>query len=143
MPLAAADAASETLRTEASLLARYLSGRDPGAEIADRYARACRALFVEEHSARDAALMGFALRHPWSLPCLDAACGLVDPQSLLRRKLILMLALLETTPDHVDLFLARPRPRASVIARLMVWGAASLLKAGAGLLLLPLARRRA
>jgi hypothetical protein len=38
---------------------------------------------------------------------LDAGAALLDPDHQLRRRLVLMTAILETTPENCDLFLPR------------------------------------
>ncbi len=131
------------VQAEARLFSRYLLGRDPDPEVSARYADACGSLFGDESDARDAAVVAFARGHAWSLPFLDAACGLLDSRALLRRKLLLMLALLETVPGNADLFLARPTGRSALIARLAGHGLTSALKMAGGLLILPVARWRA
>jgi len=132
-------------REEGLLLARYLLGReapDAAPMAAARYAEGCARLFAEPGAgAPDDALARFARRHHWSLPCLDAAAGLLTPRALLRQKLILMLAILETMPALADDFMPRPRPRWLLLLGLARAGAATALKTLAGMALLPLARR--
>ena len=123
------------------MLARYLLGRESPIEAAQRYAAGCARLFVDPASPEDSSLMTFVRRHPWSLPPLDAACGLLHPRSLLRQKLILMLAILETIPGIADAFVAVPEPRLAVLLRLAATGFAASLKIAAGVVLLPAARR--
>jgi hypothetical protein len=121
---------------------RYLLGRDGTglpAAILERYARACGLLFADVTDRRDLAVVLFARRHPWSLPFLDGASALLRPESLLRGKLILMLALLETSPDHAGAFLPAPRSWAACVTRVAARGALGALRAALGLLLLPLA----
>ena len=47
------------------------------------------------------------MRRSWSLPFLEAAAGFLAPRSILRRKTLLMTAILEATPDFVQDFLPR------------------------------------
>src|SRR5262245_31079501 len=95
---------------EAAVLGRYLLGAEPAEEALRRYADGCARLFGDPSSTEDRAIVTFACRHPWSLPSLDAACGLLRPRSLLRQKTILMLAVLETMPESAGVFLPAPRP---------------------------------
>jgi hypothetical protein len=132
---------SADLREEGALLARYLLGREAPPEAAQRYVEGCAQLFVDPASPEDSSLMTFIRRHAWSLPCLDAACGLLHPRSLLRQKLILMLAILETIPGLAETFIARPAPRFAVLLRLAATGFVASLKIAAGVVLLPAARR--
>src|SRR5262245_54341077 len=103
-----ANESTESLREEARLFARYIAG-DAQPQLVDRYIVACRRLALGRPEGDDLGLLSFVRRHPSSLAALDAACGIIRPESLLRRKLFLMLALLETTPAHSALFLAKPR----------------------------------
>lgn len=130
------------LRREARVFARYLLGRETAPHLLDRYVRAHEALGPALRSGRGARAVALAATRPWLLPFLDAAASLVDPQGLLRKKLLILLAILETSPEHVEAFAPRPRPRALVLARLFAWGAAAALKAAAGVpVYLVLARR--
>jgi len=123
-------------------MSRHLIGREADPAVLARYAEGCRKLFEGTPDHPGGAHLAFALRHPWSLPCLDAACGLLQPQGILRKKLFLMLAILETTPRHADLFLPQPRSRGWLAGRLVVWGVGGLAKTAMGLLLFPLAGRQ-
>lgn len=126
---------------EARLFCRYLIGTEASADLLERYAAGCRRLFGGTPEPGEAAVIAFALRRPWSLPFLDAASGLAAPQSELRRRLLLMLALLEACPDHADFFLPEPPGRMRAVARIGRAGLSAAAKAALGLLLLPLARR--
>ena len=135
-------ATSTGLAEEGALLARYLlRGREVAPLSIERYVAACGKLFGDPASAEDLAVLELARRRPWTLPLLDAASGLAHPHALLRKKLFLMLAILETMPAHAETFIPRPRPRWRVILRLAAWGALGGLKATAGLGLYSLARR--
>ena len=132
---------SPALIDEAALLARYVAGIEATPVVAVRYARACEVRLAAPPHPREAAVLAFARRHPWALPLLDAAAGLLRPQSLLRRKLILMLAIVETMPEHAAMFVSAPHGRARTIARVLWWSGMSLLKLIGGLVLYPLASR--
>jgi hypothetical protein len=115
-----------SLQSEARVLARYLVGRTPSQELIDRYERANRALFTEPVEQRDAALVGFISRHPWSVPFLDAASGVLRPDGLLRRKILTMGAVLETAPEFADEFLPRGAHPAALALRLCSLGFVAL-----------------
>lgn len=134
------DAALPALKTEAVLFARYLTGRPPTADVAARYLQACGRIFPAPPAGRDAAVLRFATRRPWSIGPLEAACGLTDPSASLRGRLLLMLALLETDPSSVEAFLPAPRPRLALLASLAGQGLAAAAKVAVGLPLLLLAR---
>ena len=132
--------AVDDLRLEGAALGRYLIGREPEPVALDRYADGCARLFIDPPSPEDRSLLAFVARRPWSLPLLDAACGLVRPRSLLRQKLFLMLAILETIPRHAPGFLPGPRARSAALMRLAVTGVAAVAETLAGLALLGLVR---
>jgi len=132
----------DDLAVEARIFARYLVGQEPAPEIVARYADAIGALFPEPPSPADAALVGFARSKPWSVPFLDAAAGLVAPKSLLRSKILVTAAILETTPALAGEFL--PRNRVSLVSLLLQLAGAGLAAVGyalGGFVLLPVARR--
>ncbi|HVR75211.1 MAG TPA: hypothetical protein VMT52_12805 [Planctomycetota bacterium] len=130
-----------SLLREGAILSRYLLGEETEREVLDRYARACHSVFTGQPSRRDAAILAFISRHPRSLPFLDAAAGLVDPGSLLRRKLLVMISIVETTPLHAPFFVERPSSRAALILRVALLGVGGLLKGILGLPLHALLRR--
>ena len=132
----------ETLIEEGRLFAAYLlGGRAPVPEAAERYARACLVLFGDSEPADEGELVRFARQHRWALPLLDAAAGLLRPRTLLRRKLVLMLAILEATPAHVSVFTPGPTTRGKLLARLLLLGLRSLVKVGGGVPVYLFARR--
>ena len=142
MDLQSSRASAAGLRGEGARFARYLlTGEEAVEEELARYEAGCEAVFSSSIDPGDAAVLRFAAERPWSLPYLDAACGVLDPQALLRKKLILLLAILETTTHHVDAFTPRPCPRWRALARLAGWGITGVFRAAIGVLLYPLARR--
>src|SRR5437016_1091752 len=88
----------ERLEREARLFSHYLLGADPPREVVARYAAAHAFHFVEPAPADDRAVLDFAVRHPWALGPLDAACARRKPDSLLRKKLLMTAAILEASP---------------------------------------------
>lgn len=126
-------------RQEAQIFSRYLIGADPTPEMIDRYIRAQATLFGGSEGASDRALCEFARRHPWSLPFLDTASLLV-PQALLRKKLIVMAAILEASPEFADMFLSKPVTPLYLRLRLMAIGMKSAFKFLLGLPILLIAR---
>ncbi len=120
---------------EAAVLGRYLLGHELGDAAHELYVRACGELNydVDDPVAR------FATSRPWSLAALDGALALTDPGALLRKKVLLMAAILEARPEYCDLFLTRDRSFRDAFAV-----GAAVVRAGflaiAGLALLRLVR---
>jgi hypothetical protein len=119
---------------EGRLLGRYLLRAAPDDAALERYARACPLALGDDAPAEDRAMLRFVIRHPWSLPWLDAVCALRRPQALLRKKLFLMLAILETLPVHAATFSARPSSVFRVVMRLVWLGTLSVLLVFGGFL---------
>ena len=94
---------------EAEVLGKYILGRSIDSETVKRYNEA---VVLKGYDQSDSTT-DFILRHPFWLPYLDAAHGLLNKNSLLRKKLILMFALLETTPEYHRKFLLTGREKAA------------------------------
>jgi hypothetical protein len=138
-----APADDAALMAEGRLLGGYILGEPPCEDAVRRYAGGTRKLFAPDDAGMQP--LRFAARHPWALPCLDAAAGLLERDGALRRRLLLMLAILEATPQHADKFLPHMETRTgrmTVLGRLVAWGAACGLKLIGGLVLYPAARWR-
>jgi hypothetical protein len=124
-------------RAEAQVLARYLLGRDAVAEAVQLYERAC----ADEGDAPEdeRRVLRFALARPWSIAALDGALALVRPHALLRRRVLLMTAILEARPDYCAEFL--PARRSGWYALAIAWVALrAAVQTCAGLALLRLVR---
>jgi hypothetical protein len=120
---------------EGRRLGTYLLRAEPDGAALERYARACPLALGDSAPPEDLAMLRFVARHRWTLPLLDAACGLLRPQALLRKKLFLMLSILETLPGYAAVFTPRPSPRWRVMVRLSALGMLSVLLVLGGLLL--------
>lgn len=98
---------AQELRTEARVFGRLILGEEPPAVLMERYVKAHEFLLRCTHPSRDVAVVAFAREHPWLASCLDAAAALRVPDSLLRKKVMLMAAILETSRFGADRFLPR------------------------------------
>jgi hypothetical protein len=132
------------LATEAVVFGRYLVGRTPPPELIERYADANRTLFTGVVAdPRETAVLAFLRRHPWSVGFADAVCGLRHPGGLVRGKILVMAAILETSPAFADEFLPRSAHPLALVMRLGAAGALATLRAVAGLALYGLMTRTA
>ncbi len=102
------ETSAEALRNEARALGRLILRRDVDAEFVDRYVEAHRHLLTGAQPPREVSLVRVAVARPVLLACLEAAVALVQPDSLLRKKSLLMAAILEASPRYADEFLPRP-----------------------------------
>jgi hypothetical protein len=137
------DSSEAALATEARLFGRYLVGRDPGDAIVARYVAACRTHFADPPRADDAAALTWVRRHPWSVGPLDAASGLLRPGGALRNRILLMAAILESTPEFADHFLPRQVGPLALVVRVGTFGAIAVANAVVGAVLLKALARRA
>jgi hypothetical protein len=100
---------------EAERFARYLIGEPPLPEEIERYRRAVELRGAWPRTERDRALLRRMIRHPWTIGPIDAGLALADPESPLRFRLCLMLAVLEASPAHCARFLPAPYPKAALV----------------------------
>lgn len=128
---------------EGRAFGRHLVRTAPPPELLARYRAACAKLFPDPPDAVDAALLAFVGRHPWSVGPLDAATALLRPGSLLRAKILVMAAVLETTPRFAQAFLPRPTGRLELVGRLATIGLAAVGRVAIGVVLYGVVRARA
>ena len=138
-----ADRYETALETEARIFGRYLVGRDPGDALVARYVAACGTHFAAPPPADEAAVLAWIRRHPWSVGLLDAASGLLRPGGTLRNRILLMAAILESTPEFADHFLPQHVGPLALVARVGVAGTIAVASAVAGAVLLKTVVRRA
>ena len=131
-----------TLAAEGRRFGRYLTGREPGPAIVERYVRACRTLFATPPVPGDAAVLAFARRHPWSIGLLDAAAALRRPSGALRGRLLVMAAILEATPEFAEDFLPRHLGPVALVVRVASAGIVAVGLAGLGVVLHAAVARR-
>lgn len=95
---------SAVLRRECERMCRYLVGGAPREYVIQRYVdgHIARPEWFEPRSALDRTLSSAA--HTLPLGIVDATSRFASPGSVVRRKLILLLAILENTPPTCDLF---------------------------------------
>lgn len=115
---------------EGRALAAYLLGREAGGDTLVRYATAVERLDHPESNA-DRRLLDRLRRRPALWPLVDAGLALVRPRSHVRRRVVVMLAMLEADPSYADLFLPveRKRSHAFVVGLRMV---AAMLRGAIG-----------
>jgi hypothetical protein len=129
------------LEMEGRLFGRYLVGRQPPPELVVRYREANRILLGGSAPGSEVAVVAFARRHPWSIPFLDSAAGLVRPGSLLRNKILVMAAVLEASPTFAEEFLSRTVHPVSLVLRVLGLGTLAVARAAVGVLVYAAASR--
>lgn len=121
-------ASADLQAREARLFGRYLLDRNPPDDLVERYVAATTELFPDVPTGDDAAMLQFVDRHPAALAFVDAACGLLRPASLLRKKLLLMAAILEASVHYAPEFLAPPPGRVRTTLLLTWYGMSAGIK---------------
>jgi hypothetical protein len=125
----------DVLDAECTILARHLIGCVPDDYVRAKYADGHDAMpHLAPSTAFDAALVGFARIGRVCAKIADAYASVLSPHASLRRKLVLLLAILETHPPFHRTIDSTPGASASVmlvriIGRVATAGAA--LVAGA------------
>lgn len=133
----------KTLEKEAVLFASYLLDRDPPEEMVDRYINANRKLGVNRVTATDENVLNFSMSHPWSIHFLDAATGLLMKDSLLRKKIYVMAAVLEASPRYAESFLPENLSPLMFFCRIIASGFKACIKIMIGIPMLMLIRKHA
>ena len=128
-----------TLAHECRVITRYLLGQEPPQDLIQRYIEANSILFTGETSRSDLAVVAFVQRNPWSLPFIDAASALFRPNSLLRNKILVMIAILEATPQFADVFIPEPFSIPQFVWRMAGYGISSMAKFLIGVFIYPFA----
>ena len=91
--------AREELRRECRIFTRYLTGRDPDEYVLEKYSSMQPAVRADAtaHAAIDQALVRTASAGVFRARAADAYARIFRPRGLLRRKLILLFAILENS----------------------------------------------
>jgi NADH dehydrogenase len=132
----------DALTGECRVFTRHLIGSEPPHYVTAHYARAHRTSpkFVPEDRF-DRYLVRFAARHPVLTRLADSYARVFVPASLLRRKLVLLLAVLETAPQSHRMIDRPPGGGLILVAgRLVGEGLVWLVSLVAGIVLLVPAR---
>jgi nucleoside-diphosphate-sugar epimerase len=130
----------QRIAADFKLIAGYLIDPDPPppVEMVDRYVIAHRMLLGDVVASE----WEFVRQHPRALPYLDAAAGVLARQSLLRKKILIAAAILESSPAYAEFFLAEVEGRIRLLGLLAWHGALSVGKLALGAPLLLAVRRK-
>ena len=115
---------TQSLFNEARLFARYLLRATPSRQETRLYVQANRRLFAREETSP---ALRAARKTPALLGPLDAAVSFWAPDHLLRKKLLTMMAILETTPGRAHLFLSEDQGLLRLLATILWHKVAALL----------------
>jgi hypothetical protein len=130
------------LKKEAILFSQYLGKSNPPKELIERYINANKKLEIDVPSGIDAEILKYIHAHPWSVPFLDAATGILRPETSIRKKIYVMAAVLETSPLFAEDFLPIDSSPIKLLLQLLVYGLLAGTKVFLGLPLLLYLRLR-
>lgn len=97
-----------SLLLQAQVFSNYLVKRSASSHSTKVYKTILQASPAQA-SSTGVGLLDYALKHPHALPYLDAYLGFFKPTAELRRRVYIMLAVLESEPDYWDYFLPKKR----------------------------------
>jgi hypothetical protein len=124
------------LEDEAREYGAALLAAPPDAYVAAQYARAHQHLPLQPATPFDHVLLELASRGPWALRAADGYSRFFAPASVLRRKLAVLVAILESAAPSDGAFAASAEPPVGVIVQLLVTGVGFALLLGVGILAL-------
>jgi hypothetical protein len=88
---------------ECAVFTRHLLGMEADAYVTSRYRMALPAVpALKPVTAWDRALLSVARRNVVAAKCADAYAALFDRSSALRKRLVILLAILETRPPYAN-----------------------------------------
>ncbi len=120
------------LSKQAVAFCKYLIRQPVADTLKERYIKALTANPKLQPSEEK--LLNFATSHTCSIGMLDGGLAIIRPQSELRRRIFIMLAILEATPEHAARFL--PQQRGAGYAFLVALSAArAIFRAAAGIVI--------
>lgn len=122
------------LAHEARVFGSYLTGGEVAPQVTERYTRAIQNKHLPL-SIRDRKLLAFIMKHPSTVALVDAGLVLINPGSAVRQRLLVLFAILESTPDYHEYFLPRKQSY-WYFFRLIFVGLKAGLKAVVGVLLI-------
>jgi hypothetical protein len=93
---------------EAILLTKYLAKKSPLPEVIKLYEKALQAIPFQ-FSEKDERIWNFCMHHSWSLGLIDAGLAFGQTYHPVRKRIYIMLAILETQPAYSDCFLPKER----------------------------------
>jgi len=93
---------------EPQTLSKYLVGKECSSEMAQRYTNAVNKINAGL-STSDQSRWNRMLSNVFYLKMVDSGLAVTNPQSPLRKRIFIMLAILEASPDFTESFLPQKR----------------------------------
>jgi hypothetical protein len=93
---------------EAVLLTRYLAKKSPSPEVIKLYEQALQAIPFQ-FNEKEMRTWNYCMQHPWALGFIDAGLAFGQTYNPVRKRIYIMLAILETQSAYNDSFLPKER----------------------------------
>jgi hypothetical protein len=112
---------AHVLDRECNVFCRYLSGHEANEYVRTKYREAHQTRFLSGGAdLADAVLAGIACLYPWTAKIIDAYTRVFRPLSIVRKKLVILLAILETcAPTHAYVDTADSQPAVLLLVRMV------------------------
>ena len=130
----------KTSKSEAEIVSNYLLKKSFDATIAERYKLSLEKLAIEKRSnLKEIFICDKAIQSAFLLPYLDAGFACLDSDHLIRKKMVVMLSIIETTPEYTSKFMPEKDIKFPFI-KLVGLGIKSLFYGSIGVLIIVLFR---
>ena len=127
---------NEYFEDEATVFSTYLGGK-PGSEaLIEHYNSGVKSLDLQL-TTKEKGTLKKVIKYPFLLPFTDAGLALLSPANSIRKRLLLMSALIETDKNYTHLFITE-RDASFALLRFFYTGTIAVMKAciGAALILM-------
>ena len=96
-------------KKEVSIIFEYLQGNAVFNPLVNKLYSAAIDKPSNTISARDAKLLNMVQHHPWTLKFIDSGLAIIYPSSEVRRRVFIMISILESMPEYSEDFLPKER----------------------------------
>jgi hypothetical protein len=106
----------KSLRHEAQILGYYLIKENPREHEILLYLKATQELQLIPESSLDQRILELVLKNPWMMGFFDGGLSFLNPDSIVRRKILAMLAIIEASPCYYKKFLPERHKKVVLLA---------------------------
>lgn len=125
---------NRTMQREAKLFAQYLGAKVDDEALLQKYTNAIEKLKLSL-SEKEESVLRYLIKMPILLPFADGAWAFLNPKNGIRKRMLVMSALIETEPQYVQYFLNQ-QDVSFPIFRFIFRGSVAVLRGVIGVLLM-------
>lgn len=122
------------MQREAKLFAQYLGAKADDEALLKKYINAIEKLKLSL-SEKEESVLRYLIKMPFLLPFADGAWAFLNPKNGIRKRILIMSALIETEPQYVQCFLNEKDVSFSVF-KLIIRGSVAVLRGIIGVFLI-------